>query len=133
MDDLFLEQETSNLRRGFVRGLCNGFEFPLKLVGFVYQLVQANLRAQLNGSQQLEDTVVQLPRNTAPFFLNSRGGDRVLEAGPAIALGLQVDPMTLLAWRILTQKKNQKCRRWRELGAAVHKDMQLRRTANKLF
>jgi hypothetical protein len=75
MDDLFLQQESSNLGRGFVSGLRDRFEFPLKLMGFVYQLVQANLRAQLNGSEQLEHAVMQLPRYTPPFFLDRRGGD----------------------------------------------------------
>jgi hypothetical protein len=58
-----------------VRGLRDRFEFPLKLIWPIYQLVQANLRAQLNGSEQLEHAVMQLPRYTPPFFLDRRGGD----------------------------------------------------------
>ena len=99
MDDLFLQQKAPNLRRGFVGGFRDRFKLPLKLLGFAYQFVQANLGAQLNGGQQLEYTVVQLPGDAPPFLLNGCRGNCALKAGPAIPSVLQAFPILRLQSR----------------------------------
>jgi hypothetical protein len=89
LDELLLEQKTPNLRRGFMGGFGDGFKLPLKLLGFANQFVKAKLGAQLNGGQQLEDAVVQLPRDAPALFLNRCRDNRVLETGPAMPFGFQ--------------------------------------------
>jgi hypothetical protein len=99
MDDLLLQQKTPNLRRGFVSGFRDRFEFPLKLLGFAYQFVKAKLGAQLNSGQQLKYAVVQLSGDTPALFLNSCRGNRALKPGPAIPFVFQVYLKSLLGPR----------------------------------
>ena len=92
VDDLLLQQKTPNLCGSLVRSFGDCLKLALKLPGFVYQLVDTELRAQLNSGQKLEHAIVQLSGEPPALFLNGGCGNCTLQPGPAISFVFQVYP-----------------------------------------